>query len=614
MQAYLLSFTIVLLHLFSVLFEETFAAKRSICADLGYNAAIFPNVLGHANAVEANMNINQFYPLLRINCSLSLKKVLCQLHFPECTAEQNPDLRPCRQLCLDSKNGCNNVLTSFGFTWPSSLECSQFPDCKSHEAAEKTTPAKTCVGFWIPMCARIGYNQTYFPNILGHQNKEEANLAINQFRPLLKLSRMSPLLGFLCRTFFPECDSGQGITPCRSLCQHARNECSQLMNLFGFQWPPALKCSLFPVTDCSGHVEITQRVEPSQLSMTTPQSRTCVTFRSPMCARMDYNQTYFPNIFGHENEEDAGLEINQFYPLIKIKCSPSLEEFLCRTYFPQCDSEAQTATPCRSLCQNAQNGCERIMNNFGFQWPRSLRCSRFPVSNCSGYVEPVQRVQSSQLLTTTPQPRTCVTFRSPVCARMDYNQTYFPNILSHENEEDAGLEVNQFYPLVIIKCSPSLEEFLCRTYFPQCDSEAQTATPCRSLCQNAQNGCERLMNRLGFQWPRSLRCSRFPVSNCSGYVEPVQRVQSSQLLMTTPQPPTFQRMGNAARTELTIAARKIEKAAAMVSQVKKKLHQASSILKRNGGRLKKHAVARATINNILTSLSSLGEIIDFMSA
>ena len=36
--------------------------------------------------------------------------------------------------------------------------------------------------------------------------------------------------------------------------------------------------------------------------------------------------------------------------------------------------------PCRSLCLAAQDGCEELMNKFGFQWPANLACHTFPTA------------------------------------------------------------------------------------------------------------------------------------------------------------------------------------------------------------------------------------------
>ncbi|NXW74370.1 FZD1 protein, partial [Hirundo rustica] len=44
-----------------------------------------------------------------------------------------------------------------------------------------------------------------------------------------------------------------------------------------------------------------------------------------------------------------------------------------------CTVLEQALPPCRSLCERARQGCEALMNKFGFQWPDTLRCEKFPV-------------------------------------------------------------------------------------------------------------------------------------------------------------------------------------------------------------------------------------------
>jgi len=54
-------------------------------------------------------------------------------------------------------------------------------------------------------------------------------------------------------------------------------------------------------------------------------------------------------------------------------------------YVPVCTVLDEAIPPCRSLCLEARNGCEVLMNRFGFQWPENLECSRFPESGlCVG--------------------------------------------------------------------------------------------------------------------------------------------------------------------------------------------------------------------------------------
>lgn len=68
-----------------------------------------------------------------------------------------------------------------------------------------------------------------------------------------------------------------------------------------------------------------------------------------------------------------------------------------------------------------------------------------------------------------------------------------------------------------VQCSPYLKFFLCTLYAPVCTELYQPIPPCRSMCLEVRAGCERLMNRFGFQWPDNLECSRFPLNGlCVG--------------------------------------------------------------------------------------------------
>ncbi|KAL8575794.1 Frizzled-1 [Nucella lapillus] len=104
----------------------------------------------------------------------------------------------------------------------------------------------------------------------------------------------------------------------------------------------------------------------------------CEPITIPLCKDIQYNETIMPNLLLHQKQEDAGLEVHQFFPLVKVQCSPQLKFFLCTMYVPVCTVLDEAIPPCRSLCNQARTGCESLMNKFGFQWPESLRCDRFP--------------------------------------------------------------------------------------------------------------------------------------------------------------------------------------------------------------------------------------------
>lgn len=107
----------------------------AMCKDLPYNRTRFPNLLGHETQREANTEITQFTPLININCSPELKSFLCSLYAPVCISMSGmtEQLRPCRHICKRVKKSCIGVLKRYGFKWPHSMRCGQFPKKKNNK-------------------------------------------------------------------------------------------------------------------------------------------------------------------------------------------------------------------------------------------------------------------------------------------------------------------------------------------------------------------------------------------------------------------------------------------------------------------------------------------------
>ena len=119
------------------------------------------------------------------------------------------------------------------------------------------------------------------------------------------------------------------------------------------------------------------------LSMLLPSQAqgVCEPLTIPLCQGFQYNNTIFPNMLNHTSQQEAALELSQFTPLVKVGCSSDLAHFLCSVYAPYCLMSKNLATPvppCRSLFHSAKQGCIGLMKRFGFSWPDSLRCDRFP--------------------------------------------------------------------------------------------------------------------------------------------------------------------------------------------------------------------------------------------
>lgn len=86
----------------------------------------------------------------------------------------------------------------------------------------------------------------------------------------------------------------------------------------------------------------------------------CEPITIPICMDIPYNLTIMPNMLGHTQQNEAGHEVHQFAPLVKIDCSPDLQFFLCLVYVPLCTILDQPIPPCRSLCESG------MYQSFGF--------------------------------------------------------------------------------------------------------------------------------------------------------------------------------------------------------------------------------------------------------
>ena len=83
-------------------------------------------------------------------------------------------------------------------------------------------------------------------------------------------------------------------------------------------------------------------------------------------------------MLNHTSQQEAALEVHQFSPLVAVGCWKDFVFFLCSVYAPICTVLNTPVPPCRSLCDNAKDRCELLMTSYGFAWPESLSCDRFP--------------------------------------------------------------------------------------------------------------------------------------------------------------------------------------------------------------------------------------------
>ncbi|KAM8870326.1 uncharacterized protein AB9W97_017213 isoform 2-T2 [Spinachia spinachia] len=456
----------------------------SFCHGLGY--ATTPHPTG-----APGYSLQQAAQLVETACSPNVAALVCRVVVPECGSEESSQKKPCRALCQKVKADCESALEARRLSWPARLRCDALPESNCVQGPHTSglhLPPASCQPITGPLCGDLSYTETVLPNLLGHTTQEEARAALQTFALVMQVGCSTQLMPFMCSVYIPKCVSGSPRPPCRTQCEQARSGCESLINRIGSAWPEVLRCETFTTESC-------EQVP----AFDSTQTSACQRITVPLCRDLPYADTVLPNILGHETQDAAGLEVDQFQTLVKVECSPHLKPFLCSVYTPECVS-GSPRPPCRTLCEHARSNCESLMNKFGFQWPDSLKCEAFSTESCEHYG--VGRSGG-----------VCEPITIPMCQGLAYNQTITPNLLGHTSQREAVMRMSFFNAMVQSMCSVDIRLFVCTVYAPRC-SAGEVQRPCRSFCERAKRGCEGLMGSFGVSWPDELQCNSFPVDNC----------------------------------------------------------------------------------------------------
>ena len=116
---------------------EAITTDIPTCINVGWNHTSFPNLRSHTTQTEAYEELEDFNPLIQVQCSNKIVHFLCGVYAPICLYlddnNQNPRvLEPCQALCEYVRQGCQPQLEAVGYTWPAHFNCDNFPggmDC-----------------------------------------------------------------------------------------------------------------------------------------------------------------------------------------------------------------------------------------------------------------------------------------------------------------------------------------------------------------------------------------------------------------------------------------------------------------------------------------------------
>ncbi|XP_074056640.1 frizzled-10 [Macrotis lagotis] len=113
----------------------------------------------------------------------------------------------------------------------------------------------------------------------------------------------------------------------------------------------------------------------------------------------------------------------------------------------------------------------------------------------------------------------CQPVAIPMCKDIGYNSTRMPNLMGHEDQREAAIQLHEFAPLVEYGCHGHLRFFLCSLYAPMCTEQVSTPIPaCRVMCEQARLKCSPIMEQFNFRWPDSLDCAKLPNKNDPNYL------------------------------------------------------------------------------------------------
>ena len=91
------------------------------------------------------------------------------------------------------------------------------------ESTKEQDPPRKCSKIDLGYCAKLPYNRTTYPNVLGHKNSGEVQDDVIAFRELVDAECYNYAYDFVCRILQPLCRKGspedEMMLPCRSYCR-----------------------------------------------------------------------------------------------------------------------------------------------------------------------------------------------------------------------------------------------------------------------------------------------------------------------------------------------------------------------------------------------------------
>ncbi|KAL4217908.1 Enteropeptidase [Mactra antiquata] len=219
----------------------------------------------------------------------------------------------------------------------------------SQDDVKVTVNPGLCLPVNFTTCKDLGFEQTTFPNLLGHRKQEDAIEGFNQMTASIQdISCQHLSFMYLCSLYFPQCNPYTGfmIFPCHSLCTQAVATCDDYF--------------INPI-DCTdlandGCVELQTT---TRAPITTTPLKFCEPTLLQQCVDIGFNETQFPNLINEPDQDGALQTFAYFQSDLSSGCHADVLFFVCSIQFPKC-VDGHLKKPCRRTCEALKSSCEMI--------------------------------------------------------------------------------------------------------------------------------------------------------------------------------------------------------------------------------------------------------------